>query len=53
MVTNFAGAPFSIDSAQVLASNGLLHPELLKEFAAIFDGRVEGLPSVEEYLRSR
>jgi len=52
-VTNFSGAPFSIDSAQVLASNGLLHPELLKEFAAIFDGRVEGLPSVEEYLRSR
>jgi myo-inositol-1(or 4)-monophosphatase len=52
-VTNFSGGPFSIDSAQVLASNGLLHEELLKEFAAIFAGRVEGLPSVEEYLRAR
>jgi myo-inositol-1(or 4)-monophosphatase len=52
-VTNFSGGPFTIDSAQVLASNGLLHDELLKEFAAIFAGRVEGLPSVEEYLKSR
>jgi len=52
-VTNFAGGPFSIDSAQVLASNSLLHDELLREFAAIFAGRVEGVPSVEEYLRAR
>ena len=52
-VTNFSGGPFSIDSQQVLASNTLLHDELLKEFAAIFAGRVEGLPSVEEYQRSR
>jgi myo-inositol-1(or 4)-monophosphatase len=52
-VTNFSGGPFSIDSAQVLASNGLLHDELLREFKAIFAGRVEGVPSVEEYLRSR
>jgi myo-inositol-1(or 4)-monophosphatase len=52
-VTNFAGGPFTIDSQQVLASNTVLHDELLKEFAAIFAGRVEGLPSVEEYQRSR
>ena len=52
-VTNFSGGPFTIDSQQVLASNTLLHDELLKEFAAIFAGRVEGLPSVEEYQRSR
>lgn len=52
-VTNFFGGPFSIDSRQVLASNTVLHDEMLKEFAAIFAGRVEGLPSVEEYQRSR
>ncbi len=52
-VTNFSNGPFTIDSAQVMASNGLLHDELLKEFAAIFAGRVEGLPTAEEYLKSR
>ncbi len=51
-VTNFSGAPFSIDSRQVLATNGALHPEMLKEFAEILAGRVEGLPSVAEYLKS-
>jgi len=52
-VTNFSGQPFSIDSRQVLASNTLLHKELLHEFAEIFAGRVEGLPSVQEYLAGR
>jgi len=52
-VTNFSGQPFSIDSRQVLASNTLLHKELLHEFAEIFAGRVEGLPSVQEYLAER
>ncbi|HSM86357.1 MAG TPA: inositol monophosphatase family protein [Candidatus Limnocylindrales bacterium] len=52
-VTNFNGGPFTIDSRQVLASNSLLHDELLREFQNIFQGRVEGLPSVEEYLRAR
>jgi len=37
----------------VLASNTLLHKELLHEFAEIFAGRVEGLPSVQEYLAGR
>jgi myo-inositol-1(or 4)-monophosphatase len=52
-VTNFSGGPFAIESRQVLASNTLLHKELLAEFKAIFDGRVEGLPSVPEYLAGR
>ncbi|HET9789675.1 MAG TPA: inositol monophosphatase family protein [Candidatus Angelobacter sp.] len=51
-VTNFSGGPFSIDSRQVLATNGVLHAEMLKEFAEIMAGRVEGLPSVAEYLKS-
>lgn len=49
-VTNFSGNPFSIDSRQVLASNTLLHEELLHEFHEIFAGRVEGVPTVQEYL---
>jgi myo-inositol-1(or 4)-monophosphatase len=51
-VTNFRGEPFSIDSRQVLATNGVLHAEMLKEFGEIMAGRVEGLPSVAEYLKS-
>ncbi len=53
MVTNFSGQPFSIDSRQVLASNTTLHQELLREFAEIFAGRVEGVPTVQEYLAER
>jgi myo-inositol-1(or 4)-monophosphatase len=52
-VTNFSGQPFSIDSRQVLASNRVIHDELLHEFADIFAGRVEGLPSVQEYLAEK
>lgn len=52
-VTNFTGGPFHIDSREVLGSNTLLHDELLREFQAIMEGRVEGIPSVTEYFRSR
>lgn len=52
-VSNFSGQPFSIDSRQVLATNTRLHQELLREFAEIFAGRVEGVPKVEEYLAEK
>ena len=52
-VTNFRGGPFNIDSREVLASNTILHGELLQEFQAIMEGRVEGIPSVVEYFRSQ
>lgn len=52
-VTDFSGGPFVLDSREVLASNSLLHDELLAEFKNIFEGRVEGLPSAVEYGRSR
>jgi myo-inositol-1(or 4)-monophosphatase len=52
-VTNFSDEQFSIDSREVLASNSLVHSEMLQEFAAIFAGRVEGLPSAVEYARQR
>ncbi len=53
-VSGFTGQPFEINSRETLASNGLIHAELLREFDAVF--RVEGLerlPSVEEYVRAR
>ncbi len=49
VVTNFSGGPFEISSRQVLASNGLVHAELMAEFKEIFEGRVEGLPVPQEY----
>src|SRR5436309_3397209 len=52
-VTNFSAGPFSIDSREVLASNTLLHEELITEFANIFAGRVEGIPLAESYWARR
>ena len=53
-VTDFSGGPFQIDSRETLASNGLLHDELLAEFQAIFAGRgLEDLPSPVGYGRER
>jgi myo-inositol-1(or 4)-monophosphatase len=52
-VTNFSGGPFNIDNREVLGSNTLLHQELLREFQAIIEGRVEGVPGVVEYFQSK
>jgi myo-inositol-1(or 4)-monophosphatase len=52
-VTNYQNGPFTIDSREVLASNGLVHREMVREFQEIFAGRVEGLPSAVEYQRPR
>jgi myo-inositol-1(or 4)-monophosphatase len=52
-VTNFTGGPFELSSREVLASNSLIHDELLVEFKNIFEGRVEGIPSPVEYYQSR
>lgn len=52
-VTNFTGGPFEISSKEVLASNSLIHDQFLAEFKNIFEGRVEGLPSPEEYFKQR
>jgi myo-inositol-1(or 4)-monophosphatase len=38
-VTGFSGKPFKLDSREVLASNGLLHGELMGLFADMFAGR--------------
>ncbi len=52
-VTNYAGASISIDGREVLATNGLVHSEILSEIQQILAGRVEELPSVAEYKVSR
>jgi myo-inositol-1(or 4)-monophosphatase len=54
VVTRFDGEPFRLDSREVLASNGVLHQELITNFAEIFAGRgLEELPSVAEYVKTR
>jgi len=53
-VTRFDGAPFRLDSREVLASNGLIHQELITQFEQIFAGRgLEDLPSPVEYAKTR
>jgi myo-inositol-1(or 4)-monophosphatase len=53
-VSDFRGGAFQIASREVCASNGFLHPALLKEFQSIFEGRgLEELPSPVEYARQR
>jgi myo-inositol-1(or 4)-monophosphatase len=54
VVTRFDGTPFRLDSREVLASNSLIHEELIGNFAEMFAGRgLEELPSVAEYVKSR
>jgi myo-inositol-1(or 4)-monophosphatase len=54
MVTRFDGTPFRLDSREVLASNALIHQELLQNFTEMFAGRgLEELPSVAEYVKVR
>jgi myo-inositol-1(or 4)-monophosphatase len=49
-VTNFSGGPFELNSREVLASNGLIHEALIREFQEIFAGRgLEPLPDPREY----
>jgi len=52
-VSGFSGQPFKINSREVLASNGLIHGALLREFDQIFQGReLEPLPSPVEYAQT-
>ena len=52
-VTNFNGGSFELNSREVLASNGIIHEELVGEFQAIFTGRgLEPLPDPREYAKN-
>ena len=51
-VSRFDGSPFAIDSRETLASNGLVHDALLREFEEIFAGRgLTPLPEPSDYKR--
>jgi myo-inositol-1(or 4)-monophosphatase len=53
-VTRFDGTPFRLDSHEVLATNGLIHDEVIANFSEIFAGRgLEPLPSPVEYAKTR
>lgn len=53
-VTRFDGSSWRIDSSETLASNTLLHSELMQNFAEIFAGRgLEQIPSPVDYAKSR
>jgi myo-inositol-1(or 4)-monophosphatase len=53
-VTRFDGTPFRLDSLEVLATNGLIHDEVIANFSDIFAGRgLEPLPSPVEYAKTR
>jgi myo-inositol-1(or 4)-monophosphatase len=54
VVTRFDGSPWRLDSSETLASNGLLHQELIRNFTEIFAGRgLEPLPSPADWARNR
>ena len=53
-VSDFSGGPFQISSRETLASNGVVHEQLIAEFQAIFAGRqLEELPSPVAYAENR
>jgi myo-inositol-1(or 4)-monophosphatase len=53
-VTDFAGRQFQLKSDEILASNGLIHEELIGMFEDMFAGRcLSPIPTPEEFARNR
>ena len=53
-VTDFAGGPFQLNSREVLASNGLIHAELVGLFETMFAGReLAPIPTPQEFAARR
>jgi myo-inositol-1(or 4)-monophosphatase len=53
-ITRFDGAPYRLDSSEVLATNGLLHEELIAFFADMFAGRnLHPIPTPAEFAAAR
>ena len=53
-VTDFAGRPFQLNSREVLASNGLIHAELVGLFGDLFAGRnLAPIPTPREFAEKR
>ena len=52
--TDFSGGPFRLDSREVLASNGLIHDELVALFTDMFAGRnLSPIPTPQQYAARR
>jgi myo-inositol-1(or 4)-monophosphatase len=53
-ISDFAGCPFRLDSREVLATNGLIHRELVGLFADMFAGReLSPIPTPQEFAAKR
>ena len=53
-VTDFAGSAFELNSREVLASNGLIHAELVDLFKNMFAGRdLTPIPTPQEFAQKR
>jgi myo-inositol-1(or 4)-monophosphatase len=53
-VSDFSGGRFRLDSREVLASNGLIHEELLVLFSDMFAGRnLSPIPTPADFARAR
>ena len=53
-MTVFSGKPFRLDSREILASNGLIHAELVGLFADMFAGRnLLPIPTPQEFAANR
>ena len=53
-VSDFAGGAFQLDSHEVLATNGLIHDEMVGMFEDLFSGRgLSPIPTPEEFAAMR
>lgn len=52
-VTDMLGNSYGVGSPEVLASNGLVHQELVDLFGDLFAGKTPELPSAPAYLQAR
>ena len=53
-VTHFDGSSFTLDSREVLATNGLIQAEMVHLFTEMFAGReMEPIPTPAEFARRR
>jgi myo-inositol-1(or 4)-monophosphatase len=53
-ITHFDGGKFTLDSREILASNGLIHPAMEHLFADMFAGRnLEPIPTPAEFAARR
>lgn len=53
-ITRFDGAPFRLDSDEILATNGLIHEQLTTRFADMFAGRdLHPIPTPAEFAAAR